>query len=345
MVLNYLLLCAAFVSQVPAETPSGSAGLKWESDLETAQRQSRESGRLLLIHFGGPWCEPCRRLENQVFNQPGFGRDLNTRFVAVKVDPHEHPELAKQFNVRAVPTDVVMTASGQVVKRMESPASVAAYNEALHRVTVSVQPSADVAAAGAPAPARDLEQSVSHDPLDRYADYYNRREPVPPPSQSAEKSPSTGAVRPAAPRPPSIPSSLTQAKPANPPLQQPQPEPSSQNPPVALDGYCAVTLVEKRQWNHGDDKWGAIHRGRTYLFVSQEAQQAFLADPDRYSPVFSGNDPVIRVEHNKMIPGKREHGAFYEDRIYLFASEDAFEQFKRDPSRYIVETSRQARRR
>jgi YHS domain-containing protein len=80
------------------------------------------------------------------------------------------------------------------------------------------------------------------------------------------------------------------------------------------------------------------------LFTSEEAQKAFLGDPDRYSPVLAGNDPVMRLDHNRDVPGKREHGAFYNDRIYLFASEETFLRFDRDPARYTVE-SRQAMRR
>jgi thioredoxin-like negative regulator of GroEL len=38
-------------------------------------------------------------------------------------------------------------------------------------------------------------------------------------------------------------------------------------PPAALDGNCPVTLMERRQWATGNRAWGAIHRGRTYLFV------------------------------------------------------------------------------
>jgi protein disulfide-isomerase len=116
------------------------------------------------------------------------------------------------------------------------------------------------------------------------------------------------------------------------------------NPPIALEGYCAVTLVEKRVWQAGDKKWGAIHRGHTYLFASEEGQKAFLENPDHYTPVLSGNDPVLRLDQNQDVAGKREHGAFYDDRIYLFASEETFQQFNRDPSRYTVDT-RQALRR
>ena len=47
--------------------------------------------------------------------------------------------------------------------------------------------------------------------------------------------------------------------------------------PVALDGYCPVTLVEDNRWVRADPQWGARHRRRTYLFSSPEQQQKFHA--------------------------------------------------------------------
>ena len=347
MIIPYLILCAAFVSPAQAEPPSGGQGLVWEADLATAQRLARESNRLVLIHFGGPWCEPCRRLEKQVFSQPGFGRELAAKYVAVKVDPREHSELAEKYGVRAVPTDVVVMPSGQLLTRTESPSNVAAYCETMGRIANSFQPSTEVAGTR-PSAASEPQQPKSQDTLDRYASYYNRRQSVPPTPNATDAQPHERSEVPNATHDAAVAAQATsdQAKQAQ---QDSQPQSEfpapPKNPPIALDGYCAVTLVEKRQWQPGDPQWGAIHRGRTYLFASAEAQKAFLADPDRFSPVLSGNDPVIRVEHNKNVTGRREHGAFYNDRIYLFTSEDTFQRFNRDPSRYIVDTSRQARRR
>ena len=116
------------------------------------------------------------------------------------------------------------------------------------------------------------------------------------------------------------------------------------NPPLVLDGFCAVTLIEKHRWQVGSKHWGAIHLGRIYLFASEEARKSFLTNPDRYSPVLSGNDPVMRLDHNQDVLGKREYGAFYDDRVYLFASEENFQRFRGDPARYTID-NRQALRR
>jgi len=104
--------------------------------------------------------------------------------------------------------------------------------------------------------------------------------------------------------------------------------------PTALDGFCAVTLAEQERWVKGDPRWGAVHRGRTYLFLSQQHQQRFLADPDRYSPVLSGYDPTRYVDRGEVVPGQRRHGMWFRGKIYLFADEDSLERFSAAPEGY-----------
>ena len=105
-------------------------------------------------------------------------------------------------------------------------------------------------------------------------------------------------------------------------------------PALALDGYCPVSLAEKQQWVAGDRQWGAIHRGRTYLFAGADEQRRFLTDPDRYAPSISGNDIVLATEQGQTVPGQREHGVFFGNRVYLFSSEGTLEKFSRNPAQY-----------
>jgi len=116
--------------------------------------------------------------------------------------------------------------------------------------------------------------------------------------------------------------------------------------PLGLDGYCPVTLVEQQKWVKGDPRWGAVHEGRTYLFTGPEQQQRFLAQFDKYAPVLSGYDPVQFVEKGSLVNGKRAHGVFYRDQIYLFVDESSLQQFWSAPERYAlaVLTARNQRR-
>ncbi len=109
------------------------------------------------------------------------------------------------------------------------------------------------------------------------------------------------------------------------------------SPPLAMEGFCPVTLCEKRVWTQGDVLWGAVHRGRTYLFASAADQQKFLQNPDRYSPVLSGLDPVLSLDMGQSINGRREHGVFFGDRIYLFSNEQTLAEFEKNPNRYVAE--------
>lgn len=110
-------------------------------------------------------------------------------------------------------------------------------------------------------------------------------------------------------------------------------------PPAALDGNCPVTLMERRQWAIGNRAWGAIHRGRTYLFVGPDEKEKFLANPDFYSPVLAGNDPVLALDDQRLVPGRREFGFFGPDnRVYLFADEASLKRFEANPRRYAAET-------
>jgi thiol-disulfide isomerase/thioredoxin/YHS domain-containing protein len=135
-----------------------------------------------------------------------------------------------------------------------------------------------------------------------------------------------------------------------PPVQQPMgqqpqaPQAPPMSPPLALDGFCPVSLVEKQQWAPGDRRWGATHRGRTYLFAGPAEQQRFFADPDRFAPAASGNDVIVALEQGQDVPGLREHGVFFGNRIYLFATEASLDKFARNPHQYVNQMSMGASR-
>jgi YHS domain-containing protein len=104
--------------------------------------------------------------------------------------------------------------------------------------------------------------------------------------------------------------------------------------PLGLEGYCPVTLAEKQAWTEGRPQYGARHRGRTYLFAGPEQQRAFLADPDRYAPALSGDDPVLAFEQGKSMPGQRRYGVVCQSRMFLFATPETRDAFAANPEKY-----------
>jgi thiol-disulfide isomerase/thioredoxin len=106
-------------------------------------------------------------------------------------------------------------------------------------------------------------------------------------------------------------------------------------PPLGLEGFCPIALIEDKEWKEGDRQFGCIHRGQLYLFLSLNARDQFMESPDRYAPILAGFDPVVFTENGELVAGSREHGRFIDDRIVLFTSEESFLKFKEEPMKYI----------
>ncbi len=153
-------------------------------------------------------------------------------------------------------------------------------------------------------------------------------------SPAPAAAPATAAAQPPAP-PPTMPAARPQLPAALAAANKPTPEPHGPMP-LGLEGYCPVTVVERGSWVEGRPQWGARHRGRTYLFAGPEQQQAFLADPDRYAPALSGDDPVLAFESGRSEPGRRAYGVSYQSRMYLFSSPESRAAFTADPDRYMT---------
>lgn len=121
------------------------------------------------------------------------------------------------------------------------------------------------------------------------------------------------------------------------PQQQQPPAVHPSAPPLALDGFCPVTLMEGQKWEQGNPQFGVIHRGRTYLFRTAMERDRFMAPgaADHYAPVLSGYDAVRFAELHQTVEGSRAFGVVYQDQIYLFADEQALLQFEQQPQKYV----------
>jgi YHS domain-containing protein/thiol-disulfide isomerase/thioredoxin len=114
------------------------------------------------------------------------------------------------------------------------------------------------------------------------------------------------------------------------------------SPPLGFDGFCPVSMkrqvsqLPEAQWKmvRGDARFGLEHRGRVYLFASDECRREFLANPDVYSPALSGLDPVVYLEQQQSVPGTSQHGLEYKGQFYLFSSEQTMNRFRQRADLY-----------
>jgi YHS domain-containing protein/thiol-disulfide isomerase/thioredoxin len=474
--------CAALAGIVitglltPICLAAAQTSLPWQTNLESAKQLAAQTNRLVLVHFWSPSCVPCKQVEKNVFSAPQVQQTIEAHFVPVKINADDWPTTTKQYGISALPTDLIITPTGQIVGRMISPQTPDAYLQKLasessgasapiaaqpapspvappastvyspaaagigatapaasHWLPQSVAPPANITAAVTPAapsaaPANvgwgaasaakpnNAAPAISAYSDNRYSEYFQKYAPAAsvsapainaapgmnaaqnvaaaappisgtataytptsyagggyaPPTVTTQQpvyTPPAAAMTPAAASsgygtpaygspaytPPSYTPPSSSVTPVAPSISAPSAQLAAQHttppaaaspassmataasPPLALDGFCPVTLVEQARWQVGDRRWGVIHRGRTYLFTGPEQQKKFLANPDRYSPAISGQDVVLAMDYGQQIDGRRALGLEYQNRMYLFSSDASRQAFVQNPTRYAAE--------
>jgi len=104
--------------------------------------------------------------------------------------------------------------------------------------------------------------------------------------------------------------------------------------PLALDGYCPVSILEMKKWVKGNPAHESVYDGKTYLFANEQGKRMFDADPVKYVPALGGDCVVALVKMGKRVPGNLRLAAFHDGRLFLFSNEDAQKMFLAQPAAY-----------
>ena len=103
---------------------------------------------------------------------------------------------------------------------------------------------------------------------------------------------------------------------------------------LALDGNCAVTLVNMNRLAPGNTEWVTICDGLRYMFPTLEKKRTFDAEPTAFVPALRCCDTVTFVEDDKFVKGAAEYHLIHDGRLYLFRSGRELAKFRANPARY-----------
>ena len=107
---------ALVVSAFPSLAPSFEEPF---ADLayEAALAQARTEKKVLLVDFMATWCGPCKKMEKDTWAAEDVRAWLAENALAIQVDVDEQGELARRFQVEAMPT-VVAVVDGNELDRV-----------------------------------------------------------------------------------------------------------------------------------------------------------------------------------------------------------------------------------
>lgn len=99
------------------ERPRSEHELAWLKDLDEAKREAAAQSRPLMVKWTAVWCGPCRTMEREAFRDKVVVETLRSSFVIVELDSDEQHRLAREHEVRALPTIQFFNAEGEEVDR------------------------------------------------------------------------------------------------------------------------------------------------------------------------------------------------------------------------------------
>ncbi|WP_413293503.1 thioredoxin domain-containing protein [Bdellovibrio sp. HCB185ZH] len=124
-------LVAASGAAAPAVTKTANAAATIEAPLKknkhgfyedsfnAALKLAANEKKLLLVDFKAPWCPSCIRLESEAFGEPEFVK-ATEKFIklSLNVDKPALKDIAKKYDIKGIPTMIVMNAKGEELTRI-----------------------------------------------------------------------------------------------------------------------------------------------------------------------------------------------------------------------------------
>jgi thioredoxin:protein disulfide reductase len=111
-------LAAAVGVQVATTRP---APIVWLHDEAKAVRQSRATGKPMLIDFRADWCSACKMLDRHTWADPAVQGEIKARFVPLSLDLSDEStatdRLAKKYGIAGLPTVLVMVCKNATTQR------------------------------------------------------------------------------------------------------------------------------------------------------------------------------------------------------------------------------------
>ena len=92
-----------------------------QDNVRVAIDRAAAEGKLVFLDFWADYCSPCKLMEKYTFTDPSVIDKMNSSYVPVRIniETFDGYDLKAQYNVKLLPTIIVLNSKGQLVARFE----------------------------------------------------------------------------------------------------------------------------------------------------------------------------------------------------------------------------------
>ena len=95
--------------------PNRASEIRWREWGEEAFADARARDLPILLAISAVWCHWCHVMDETSYSTPDIIREINDRYVAIRVDNDERPDVNRRYNMGGWPTSAFLTPDGEIM--------------------------------------------------------------------------------------------------------------------------------------------------------------------------------------------------------------------------------------
>ncbi len=92
-----------------------STSIGWLPWGAPAFARARDERKPVLLSIAASWCQGCREMDDTTYADPAVATCINERFIPVRVDAEERPDISERYALGGWPTTAFLTAGGALL--------------------------------------------------------------------------------------------------------------------------------------------------------------------------------------------------------------------------------------
>src|SRR5262245_30568731 len=99
--MKRVVLLVALLAYAPSAWAAGE--ITWYQDLKKASEVAQKNNLPMYIDFWADWCAACKVMDQDVYSEPEVIKAFEEKIVGVRLHYDLQPDVARRYNVEALP--------------------------------------------------------------------------------------------------------------------------------------------------------------------------------------------------------------------------------------------------